>query len=52
MLQERCFQVQTELILVYPAEIIINYAEENRPEIVMGWAASDLEPTEELSTSN
>jgi nucleotide-binding universal stress UspA family protein len=37
MLQERCFQVQTELILGYPAEIIINYAEENRPDlIVMG----------------
>jgi nucleotide-binding universal stress UspA family protein len=37
MLQEHCFQVQTELILGYPAEIIINYAEENRPDlIVMG----------------
>ena len=37
MLQERCFQVQSELILGYPAEIIINYTEENRPDlIVMG----------------
>lgn len=35
MLQERCFQVQTELILGYPAEIIINYAEENRPDLIV-----------------
>lgn len=35
MLQERCFQTQTELILGYPAEIIINYAEENRPDLIV-----------------
>lgn len=37
MLQERFLRVQSELILGYPAEIIINYSEENRPDlIVMG----------------
>ena len=35
LLQERCFQVQTDLILGYPAEIIINYAEENRPDLII-----------------
>lgn len=35
ILQERCFQVRNEFILGYPAEIIINYAEENRPDIIV-----------------
>lgn len=35
ILQERCYQVQSELILGYPAEIIINYAEENRPDLIV-----------------
>jgi nucleotide-binding universal stress UspA family protein len=35
MLQERCFQVQVELILGYPAEILINYAEESRPDLIV-----------------